>query len=288
MWRCTLLHIFLSTVHILVGGWLLYSDPSSAQDPATGARSERKEELERQLKSILDELDQLKEEQQPTVPAPVPQEPEAPLTVEQPALEGPTPEVSLEDLSIISRRVQKRPEGLTMSSPPPTEFQSQPMRTMRESLESLPGVITRQANGPRDFSISIRGSGTKTTFAIRDIKVYEDGFIQTQSDGLSRLDIHDPWFMRSVEVIRGASSSLYDNYALGGMVHFRTRRGSDIRGLETFFSGGSFGYQKYGVAIGQETDKFDISMFGSHVSEDGYIKHSNYNTQTLNFNVRYK
>ena len=43
-------------------------------------------------------------------------------------------------------------------------------------------------------------SGAKTTFAVRDIKMYEDGFIQTQSDGLSRLDIHDPWFMRSVEV----------------------------------------------------------------------------------------
>ena len=40
------------------------------------------------------------------------------------------------------------------------------------------------------------------------------------------------------EVIRGASSSLYDNYALGGMVHFRTRRGSDINGFETFLSEG--------------------------------------------------
>ena len=95
----------------------------------------------------------------------------------------------------------------------------------------------------------IRGQGAKTAFAVRDIKMYEDGFIQTQSDGLSRLDIHDPWFMRSVEVTRGASSSLYDNYALGGMVHFRTRRGSDINGFETFLSGGSYGYHKQAFAI---------------------------------------
>ena len=191
-------------------------------------------------------------------------------------------------MSIVSKRFQKRPEGVSLSATLPSETESQPTRTMKESMESLPGVVLRQANGPRDFSMMIRGQGAKTTFAIRDIKVYEDGFIQTQSDGLSRLDIHDPWFMRSVEVIRGASSSLYDNYALGGMVHFRTRRGSDIRGLETFFSGGSYGYQKYGVAIGQETEKFDIAMFGSHSSEDGYIRHSNFSTQTLNFNVRYK
>jgi iron complex outermembrane receptor protein len=159
---------------------------------------------------------------------------------------------------------------------------------MRESFESLPGVITRQANGPRDFSISIRGSGTKTTFAIRDLKVYEDGISQTQSDGLSRLDIHDPWFMRGVEVLRGASSSMYDNYALGGMVHFRTRRGGEINGMETFFSGGSFGYQKYAFAVGQETSKVDVAMFASNVAEDGYIRHSAYNTQTLNFNFRYR
>ena len=49
----------------------------------------------------------------------------------------------------------------------------------------------------------IRGQGAKTTFAVRDIKIYEDGFVQTQSDGLSRLDMHDPRFMRSTEVIRG-------------------------------------------------------------------------------------
>ncbi len=143
---------------------------------------------------------------------------------------------------------------------------------MKESLESLPGIVLRQANGPRDFSITIRGMGVKTSFATRDIKVYEDGFIQTQSDGLSRLDLHDPWFMRSVEVTRGASSSLYDNYALGGMVQFRTRRGSDINGVETFLSGGSYGYQKYGLAVGQETDKVDIAMFASQVMEDGFIQ----------------
>ena len=34
-------------------------------------------------------------------------------------------------------------------------------------------------------------------------------------------------------------------------------------------SGGSYGYQKYGVAFGQETDKLDVAMFASQVAEDG-------------------
>jgi iron complex outermembrane recepter protein len=263
---------------------------AGGQEPAvepTG-KAQRKQTLEKQLKSILNELDQLKQDDQPASVSPAPVEPIPSAIADEHVQEGPAPEISLEDMSIVSRRIQKHPEGVTVTVTSPSEYDSQPTRTMRESMESLPGVVVRQANGPRDFSISIRGSGVKTSFAVRDLKIYEDGISQTQSDGLSRLDIHDPWFMRSVEVTAGASSSLYDNYALGGMVHFKTRRGSDINGVESFLSGGSYGYQKYAFAVGQEYSNLDISMFGSQQAEDGYIRHSAYNTQTINLNFRFR
>lgn len=280
----------VTAVVLATGGTQVYAQEPSSSAPA----SPRERELRDQLKDILQELDELqqkKEREKPETerPAIIKEETISSASDAEAKAEGHNnPDFDLVDMSIVSKRLQKRPEGVSLSATAPSETDSQPTRTMRESMESLPGVVLRQANGPRDFSIMIRGQGAKTTFAVRDIKIYEDGFVQTQSDGLSRLDLHDPWFMRSVEVIRGAASSLYDNYALGGMVHFRTRRGSDLNGLETFFSGGSFGYQKYGIAVGKETEKFDIAMFGSQVSEDGYIRHSDYSTQTINFNVRYK
>ena len=84
-------------------------------------------------------------------------------------------EYELADVSIVSHRIQRRPEGISLSSTLPSETDSQPTRTMKESMESLPGIVLRQANGPRDLSISIRGSGVKTSFAARDLKIYEDG-----------------------------------------------------------------------------------------------------------------
>lgn len=261
-------------------------------DPTAATALPREQKLREQLKGILQELDDLKRNREHALPPAErpktvtekvkPEQTEATETVEA------MPEYELADTSIVSKRMQKHPEGVSLSSTLPSETDSQPTRTVKESLESLPGVVLRQANGPRDFSIMIRGQGAKTTFAVRDIKIYEDGFMQTQSDGLSRLDIQDPWFMRSVEVTRGASSSLYDNYALGGMVQFRTRRGSDINGFETFLSGGSYGYHKEAFAVGQETEHLDISMFASNVAETGYIANSSYKTQTLNFNLRFK
>lgn len=234
--------------------------------------------LKKRLEAVREQLNQLAQ-----VPAP-----EQPVEhVQAQALLQEEEAIMLEEMSIVSTRILKRPSGISFSSTPQSETDSQPTRTMKESLESLPGVILRQANGPRDFSISIRGSGVKTSFAVRDIKVYEDGFSQTQSDGLSRLDIHDPWFMRTTEVIRGAASSLYDNYALGGMIHFKTRRGSDINGVEGFFSGGSYGYNKQAIALGHQYKNLDVSVFASNAAENGYIDHSGYNTQTLNFNFRF-
>ncbi|MBP8117617.1 MAG: TonB-dependent receptor plug domain-containing protein, partial [Nitrospira sp.] len=265
---------------------LAFAQEEASAD-AVVEKSARERDLRDQLQKILHELEELQQAPSggataaPVQPSVV-QEPSAGKTAE------PIPQYELPDVSIVSERVQRRPEGLSLSATIPAETDSQPTRTMKESMESLPGVVLRQANGPRDFSMMIRGQGAKTTFAVRDIKIYEDGFMQTQSDGLSRLDIQDPWFMRSVEVTRGASSSLYDNYALGGMVHFRTRRGSDINGVETFLSGGSFGYHKEALAVGQQYENLDASLFVSNVAEDGFIRNSNYSTQTINLNLRFK
>jgi len=278
------MHIIVAVA--VLGSMAAIDHVVSAQEPEQPAVSPREEQLREQLKGILHELDELQKARERALPPG--ERPQAIIEKVSPQVSEAMPEYELSDLSIVSKRVYKRPEGVSLSATIPAETDAQPTRTMKESMESLPGIVLRQANGPRDFSIMIRGQGAKTAFAVRDIKIYEDGIQQTQSDGLSRLDMQDPWFMRSVEVTRGASSSLYDNYALGGMVQFRTRRGSDINGVETFLSGGSYGYQKYGLAVGQETERLDIAMFGSEVKEDGFIQNSNYNTQTLNLNFRFK
>ncbi len=241
---------------------------------------ERLQQNVQERETLLRELDDISRRRDEALPAG--ERPqlykETPHEASGPAAPEEAPVYELADISIVSKRVQKHPEGLAFSSTPRSETDSQPTRTMKESMESLPGVVRRSANGPRDFGVSIRGSGVKTTGVVRDLKFYEDGIGQTQSDGLSRLDMHDPWFMQSVEVTRGAASSLYDNAALGG----------DINGLETFLSGGSYGYQKYALAIGREYSDVDVALFASQVAEDGYIRRSNYDTQTVNLNFRFK
>lgn len=257
-----------------------------ASDAAVAGMGERERGLREDLQKILTELEDIQKRKEP-VPGAAAEAP-AVTQVAEPATAEEAPEFNLADISIISQRSLKRPDGVTLSATPRSETDSQPTRNLRESMESIPGVVLRQGNGVRDMNISIRGSGAKNAFGVRNIKMYEDGIQQTQSDGLSRLDLHDPWFMESVEVLRGPSSSLYGNYALGGMVQFKTRRGRDINGVEVFTSAGSYGYVKTGIAIGKEYTNLDVSLFASHQREDGFLEWSDYDTSTVNLNLRFK
>ena len=150
--------IFVATVIMGLSLGLSYSFGEDAS-PAGIEKSARERELRDQLQKILDELDEL---QQPPEkgsavlsPPTVVQESIEPTTAE------PVPHYELADVSIVSERVQRRPEGLSLAATEPSETDSQPTRTMKESMESLPGVVLRQANGPRDFSMMIRGQGAK-------------------------------------------------------------------------------------------------------------------------------
>jgi outer membrane receptor for ferrienterochelin and colicin len=56
------------------------------------------------------------------------------------------------------RRLRSQPEGTARSTVPRSEFSDQPTRSMKESLELVPGVSMRQGSSGRDGQFSIRGS----------------------------------------------------------------------------------------------------------------------------------
>ena len=268
---------------------LSFGYSSFAQDGANvppKKAAQREQELRDQLQNILDELDQLQK--------PEPDAPEEATTpsaiVESKESEGPeaVPEYQLADVSIVSNRVQRRPEGISLVGHTAVgdRFPAD------EHYEGIDGVSARvwssvKRTGHATSAFRFADQGAKTSFAVRDIKMYEDGFIQTQSDGLSRLDLHDPWFMRSIEVTRGASSSLYDNYALGGMVHFRTRRGSDINGFETLPLRRILWLSKVCLCRGQAIRPISTSRCSPATwSEDGLSRTATITRRRSNFNFR--
>ncbi len=56
-------------------------------------------------------------------------------------------------------RLTQTPEGRSHSSVPRRELMNQPTRSLKESLESLPGAAPREGSTARETSFSIQGSG---------------------------------------------------------------------------------------------------------------------------------
>ena len=178
----SLRHLYLvamGTACLVLGSTM---DLVAAEEPSVpsldGELEERERALQHKLKGVLDELDDVKERrraigrQAPTAGAVV--EP----TVEVPS--GGIPEVAMRDIRVMSQRVEARPTGVTQSSTDRSEHESQPTRHLRESLESIPGIVPRQEHGGREVNLSIRGSGNKTGCCVRNVKVYDDATGRTR------------------------------------------------------------------------------------------------------------
>ncbi|HXJ80759.1 MAG TPA: TonB-dependent receptor [Candidatus Methylomirabilis sp.] len=206
----------------------------------------------------------------------------APAPAETESKQAEAPPTTMPTVEVIDNRLFSPPVGQAVSTVERSQFEYTKDFSVKDLTETAPGIFVKQGNGPRDFNMSIRGSGAKIGFGVRNIKVYEDWFPVTQSDGLSRTDITDPHAYGAVDIIRGPSSARYDNYALGGVVNFRQRLGREINGLEIGQDLGSFGYHNTYVTWGGQVGGFDYSLFGSYIGGDGYIDWSNFTTITEN------
>jgi iron complex outermembrane receptor protein len=185
-------------------------------------------------------------------------------------------------VSAQSPLVTETPVSQTQTSVSREDFKNSPAITVADILGLAPGITFVQGNGPRDVSISVRGSSTRQTFGIRNVQIFEDGFPVTQPDGLARTDLADPHAYSSVDVIQGPSSALYGNYATGGAINFHTRSGSEVQGLEVGADFGSFNYYNDFITYGAGNDRYELSAFISNVRGDQATVNNQFNTVTAN------
>ncbi len=235
--------------------------PVSAQ---AGDAATRRAELLRQRAAIDAELQALDGPQAPAVPAQAPAPASADIIVTGRALSL-TTQVTGQTVTTIDDRA----------------FRNTPATTIADIVKLSPGVAVIQGNGPRDVGVSIRGSNARNSFGARNIQVFEDDFPVTQPDGLARFDLTDPHAYGAVDVVRGPSSARYGNYALGGAINFRTRRGRDIDGVEVGSDFGGDGYANVYATIGHAGPRYEYSLFGSLAGADGATGHTGYQTGTI-------
>ncbi len=155
--------------------------------------------------------------------------------------------------------------------------------TIQESLALVPGITTITGNGPRDISISLRGSNDRQSYGIRNAILFDDGFQVTQPDGLGRADLIDPHAYESIDAVQGPSSTMYGNNANDGAIFFHMRPGADVHGIDFGTDVGSYQFLNNYVTIGNAGDIYDYSVFLSNTrGKQSYQDHFAFNTATAN------
>jgi iron complex outermembrane recepter protein len=144
-----------------------------------------------------------------------------------------------------------------------------------ESLNNIPGVyVANRYNYSLDQRLSIRGFGSRANFGVRGVKVLLDGVPQTLPDGQSQLTNVDFGNLRSIEVLRGASSSLYGN-ASGGVLSLNSEpAGPGPFSQSLRVEGGSFGLLKVAGRTTARSGPASGTLSISRTEVDGFRQNS--------------
>ena len=86
---------------------------------------------------------------------------------------------------------------------------------LQDALNCIPGVFmeTRGTGGSR--RLQMRSSGLRSPFGVRNILMLMDGFVLTNASGNSPLEMWNPQWIYSLEIVKGPVGALYGN-AYGG------------------------------------------------------------------------
>ena len=176
------------------------------------------------------------------------------------------------------------------------EIKRVPPSSVATILSEIPGVTITESGDQR---IKIRGESS------RRVAIMIDGQKLTDHTGYGTPILIDPFAIERIEVVRGPSSVVSGNRAIGGVVNIITKRGADVPIEITTTSGyfsGTDGYRASLSAAGQLGD-FDYrlsysksdhgnvktpttTLARSARSDEGLLLHTGYRTGNHYFGLR--
>lgn len=155
------------------------------------------------------------------------------------------------------------------------QFHSQASHQPVHAFNSVAGVRMEERS-PGSYRLSIRGSLLRSPFGVRNVKVYLDDLPFTDAGGNTYINLIDPIFLSSAEVLKGPDGSFFGANS-GGVVILNTHRPSSLQetDLQVQAQGGSFGLYHHQAALQSVTSsKYSFTLNHAYQRSDGYREQS--------------
>ncbi|GMQ28895.1 TonB-dependent receptor family protein [Algoriphagus confluentis] len=130
-----------------------------------------------------------------------------------------------------------------------------------------------EERAPASYRVSIRGSSLRSPFGVRNVKVYWNEVPFTSPDGTTALNLLDLSNIRTSEVVKGPSGSIY-GAGNGGAISLYSQPNVAENRISTDFLTGDFGLSRFRLGISQQVGEGGIEASFVSQKSDGYREHS--------------
>jgi iron complex outermembrane receptor protein len=157
-----------------------------------------------------------------------------------------------------------------------------------EVLDKLESIQFRDYSGNSSQSvIDLRGFGGDNPFGKALIML--DGRRMNRPDMSSINWIQIPLNnIERIEVVRGASTVLYGDAAIGGVINIITKKGKGDPKINASVIAGSYGLHNERAGVSGSVDKWTYSLTGENNYNSGYRERSKLSSQGGGFNTGYE
>lgn len=130
-----------------------------------------------------------------------------------------------------------------------------------------------EERAPASYRVSIRGSSLRSPFGVRNVKVYWNDVPFTSPDGTTALNLLDLSNIKSAEVVKGPSGSIY-GAGNGGAISFFSRPDLTGNRVSTEYLAGDFGLSRFRLGLSQQVGEGGVEASFVSQKSDGYREHS--------------
>ena len=160
--------------------------------------------------------------------------------------------------------------------------------SLQEYLGIVPGVFSLNANNyAQDLRVSIRGFGARAAFGIRGIKIIVDGIPETTPDGQGQVDNLPLGLLKTMEVLRGPSASLYGN-ASGGVLYLTTLDSLSGKRVSFRSTVGAFATQIHQATAEVNNSKASALFYLNRTASNGFRKFSAVSQNIFNAKLKHQ
>ncbi|HPD57345.1 MAG TPA: TonB-dependent receptor [Smithellaceae bacterium] len=199
------------------------------------------------------------------------------------------PTVKLNEIVVTATRdaqeALKAPANVTVITA--KEIEKSGATNVVQLMEFAEGIQIRSYSGnPAQTMIDLRGFGGDNPFGKTLILL--DGRKLNRPDmspaNLMQIPLNN---IEKVEIIRGASSVLYGDAAIGGVINIITKRGAAGTRVDAAFSAGSYGFHDEKAGISGSAGNFSYSLNGQNQFTQGYRDHAKFSFLGIGANLAY-